>query len=129
MKAPIFNANTLLLNQNSGTLPNMRDTLSNYFQQTTFINIVKSVVNGQVVETQTPYCVLAIVEVMSGQQLMIKPEGQRQWRWISVWAYPDLFLNTDDIVQYLGVNYRVDHKNDWSVYGYLQYDLVEDYKA
>ena len=107
----------------------MRDTLSNYFQQTTFINIVKSVVNGQVVETQTPYCVLAIVEVMSGQQLMIKPEGQRQWRWISVWAYPDLFLNTDDIVQYLGVNYRVDHKNDWSVYGYLQYDLVEDYKA
>lgn len=127
-QAPLVNASSVPLDANPGTLPNMQDAMGDYFQNTEFVRITKTVLNGQVVETRCPFSMKAIVANFTGQQLMMKEIGQRKWKWISVWAYPNIILTPDDVICYLGVNYRVDHKNDWSVYGYLQYDLVEDYK-
>lgn len=127
MAIPIFNASSVLLNQNPGTLPNVSRALLNWFQPLNFVTIVKTVVNFAVVETLTTVNFLGVRQPFTPQMLLMKPEGERQWKWETIHALPGLILSPDDIITFLGVNYRVMQKLDWKEYGYVQYDIVQDY--
>lgn len=125
----IFSASSVPLNQNPGSLPNMQDALTDWFQPLYFTQIVKTVVNFQVVETPTITQFMGVRQPFSAQQLMMRPEGQREWRWEMIHCYPSLVLRPDDIITFNNVNYRVMHKWDYTEYGYIQYDIVQDYEG
>ena len=127
MKTLIVNANTRTLDRVTPNLPNMRETMTEWFQPLQFILVKKSVENFEAVETQTVVSFSGIVENISPQELQMRPEGQRKWEYINVWAGPELELSVDDIFRYQNKNYRVMTKNDWSSYGYVQYQCAEDY--
>lgn len=127
MSIPIQNANAVLLSANSGTLPDMGDALLNYFQPMTFTQIVKSVVNYQDVETPTNTQFLGVWQPFSAQKLMMKPEGERKWKWFTVHTQIQLPLEPDDVVYYLTVQYRVMEKFDYSLYNFYEYHLANDY--
>lgn len=129
MKPIITNANSRTLDQIAATVPNMSETVSEWFQNVIFDLIKKITVNFEVQELHTQIIFQGIVENISPQQLEMKPEGQRKWQWISVWATPELILQPDDIFRYRDKNYRVMSKNDWSAYGYVQYEAMEDYTS
>jgi len=90
--------------------------------------IKKTTDNFQVVETEKQIVFQGIVENLKPTDLEMKPEGQRKWRWISVWTTPELELEIDDRFSYQHVNYRVMSKNDWTAYGYASYECMEDYE-
>lgn len=127
MAIPIFNASSVLLNQNPGTLPNVSRALLNWFQPLNFVTIVKTVVNFAVVETLTTVNFLGVRQPFTPQMLLMKPEGERQWKWETIHALPGLILSPDDIITFLGVNYRVMQKLDWKEYGFVEYHIVQDY--
>lgn len=128
MKGMIFNANTRTLDNISPNLPNMENTIMDWMQTIIFTMIKKTTENFQVIEKETKVVFQGIVENIKPSNLDMKPEGQRKWRWISVWSSPELELQIDDRFNYQHVNYRVMSKNDWSVYGYVQYECMEDYE-
>jgi len=123
----IKNAKDTPLNLNPNTLPNMSEALDGWFQNMTFTKIEKSVVNFKNVEVKTSYTTKGVKQPMSAQSIQMKPEGQRAWIWVTIHCLPDLILNIDEIVFYMDVPYRVKSKMDYKEYGYLSYDLVEDY--
>lgn len=125
----IKDASSIPLTANSGTLPNVSGALLNWFQILTFTTIVKTVVNFQLVETTTTQDYQAVIQPFTAQQLMIKPEGQRLWKWFTLHSFTDLILVPDDIATIQGVAYRVMGKWDWKEYGYIEYHLVEDYTS
>ena len=125
----IQNACDVPLNQNSGTLPNMSETLTNTLQQMVFQDIKKKVVNGQVVETTNPINFQGSWIPFTIRQLMMKPEGQRRWMWFQVLALTPLPLSPDDVVTYIGKQFRVMQVNDFSLYGYYEYHLADDYQG
>lgn len=127
MGVPIFNANQLTLPQAVGTLPDVNCGLLNWFQQLTFEQITKTTVNFQVVETPTIISFLGVWQPFSPQQLFLKSEGQRAWKWFTCHAEPNAPLVPDDIVIQAGVNYRVMKKLDYKAYGYIEYQLIEDW--
>ena len=57
----------------------------------------------------------------------MKPEGQRAWKWFSVHADPSLSLTPDEVITYQSTQYRVKGKTDYTGYGYIYYELIEDY--
>lgn len=128
MKNIIFNANSRTLDQITPNLPNMGATLTEWLQTITFTVVKKTTENFQVIETVKSIVFEGIVENVQPQNLDIRQEGQRKWRYISVWSTIDLELNPDDKFDYQRVKYRVMSKNDWSNYGYIQYECVEDYQ-
>lgn len=128
MKQPIFNAGDRKLTQNPGTLPNMQSAVLDYFQPMMFTRIVKTVENFNVVEKPASYYFQGVRQPFTKQQLMMKPEGQRSWKWEMIHALPSLILNPDDIINFNNVTYRVMGKLDYAEYGYLQYEIVQDYK-
>lgn len=128
MTQPIHNANTVPLNVNSGTMPNLAEGLYDWFQNMTFTTIVKTIVNFAEVETLTTINFMGIMQPMSPRQLMMKPDGQRSWRWFTIHAFPFLRLNTDEIITFTdGISYRVMGIVDYTRNGYVEYHCVADY--
>lgn len=127
MAIPISNAKDKLLNENTGSLPDMGGALLSWFQAMTFTVIVKTVVNFQVVETPTNVDFRGVWQQLSDRKLMMKPEGQRSWSWFQVHASPGLALQPDDVVSYLGVQYRVMARIDHRLYNFIEYHITNDF--
>ena len=128
MSAPITNAKDTLLDQLTGTLPNVSNVLLDWFQPITLILIKKSVVNFKLLEDRTPIIFMGVVESQTPTQIAMKPEGQRQWNYLNIWTLPNITLKIDDVFSYMGKEYRAERKNDWTQYGYCEFECVEDYK-
>jgi hypothetical protein len=128
MGVPIFNANSVPLNQNSGTMPDVSGALQNWFQPMQFTQVAK-VVNSvfQLSETPTTYAFMGVWQPAQPSNLEIKLQGQRKWKWFTVHASPGIPLSPDDVVNYLGVQYRVMSMNDYTLNGYIEYRLINDY--
>lgn len=124
---PLINASSRPLNLNPGTLPDMTDVLTNFFQPMTFTQITKAIVNSLLTETQTQINTSGTRQALSPQQLALKPEGQRAWRWQQIHTWPNVILSPDDIIIFGPKSYRVMAKIDHTEYGYLEYHVVEDY--
>jgi hypothetical protein len=124
---PIFNANQLTLDQNTGTLPDVSGGIYDYFQPITFSQIIKTVVNFQVIETPTITACSGVWQPMGSRRLEIMPHGQRKWRLFEFWTTLAVQLQPDDVITYLSVQYRVLNREDWKLSGILHYDLAEDY--
>lgn len=128
----IGNASNIPLNQQSGTVPSLGTSLLDWFQQITFGKITKVIDGYQTVETVVNIVFQGVVQPLSGVHLDMKPEGEQRWNWISVMTAASpagavLDLAVDDIIIYLGVEYRVMTKRDYSLYSYVYYELVQDY--
>ena len=61
------------------------------------------------------------------QPLKMLPEGQRKWRYFTVYALSNLDLQPDEIFTIKGINYRILGKTDWKEYGFISYECIEDY--
>lgn len=125
--APIKNASDVSLADNPGTLPNLSEAMTSWFQTMTFTRLTKAIVNFSTVETPVSYTFTGVKQPFSPEQLEMKPEGMRSWKWFTIHALPDLILATDDIITLTGIDYRVMTKRDYKEYGYVQYEVVEDY--
>lgn len=123
----ISNAKDTALAANSGTLPDMNDAIRSWFQQMVFSRVLKTIVNFQVVETKTDTAFMGVWQPYSPKQIQQLPEGQRAWSWFMVHADPSLLLQPDELITYLGVQYRVKSNTDYTQYGYIEYHLIEDY--
>ena len=127
---PIYNASNRPLPNNSGTLPEVDETLANWFQSMTFEQVGKIVNNVfQVVETPTTFSFLGVWQPSQPSELEMRAQGQRKWQWFSVHSWPGVPLEPDDVINYLGVQYRVMSMNDYTLYGFIEYRLINDYSG
>jgi hypothetical protein len=115
------------LNQIAGTLPYVADAMDGWMMPLVFGVVTKTAVNGQAVEDVTDVAFNGVIQPLTERQLMLKPEGERAWTWYWVHADTSLVLQVDAVIRYLGVQYRVMSRKDWSLSGYIEYHLVQDY--
>jgi hypothetical protein len=123
----IANGKDRKLTENTGTPPDVSGAMQNWFQPITFSRITKTTQNYIVIETKEDVSFQGVWQPFSPKQLTIKPEGQRSWSWFTCHAEPGLVLLPDEIISYLGVQYRVMAQNDYRLYGYVEYHLIQDY--
>lgn len=124
---PLHDAADVPLSSNPGTLPNMADTIANWFQLLVFEKIVKTVVGFAVQETTTPVQFQGVVYTEPKRKLIMAPDGQRLWKVKTVVCWPSAPIGPDDVVLYENVQYRVLASADYKQYGFMSYDLVQDY--
>lgn len=117
------------LNLSTGTLPQVGAALLDWFQNMVFVIVTTEVIDFVAQQVGTPINFRGVWQPLSPQKLMVKPEGQRNWKWFMLHSDTTLDLENDDVVQYLGVQYRVMAKNDYGKYGYFEYHLVNDYSG
>lgn len=123
----ILNAKDVSLTSNPGTLPNMQAALLDYFQAMTFTVITKAVVDHESVETRTQTSTRGVWQPLSPQKVMMKPEGQRHWKWQQIHAVPDLVLEVDSVIEKNGEKFRIMDRLDYREYGYVEYHAQGDF--
>lgn len=123
----IINAANISINQQNTSVPDVSGALQNYFQKMTFVLLQKTVNGFQAVEDSLPIEFWATLQPFTPRQLMLKPEGQRAWTWFTLHAEPGVVLKVDDVVQYLDKQFRVMAQTDFRLYGYVLFELVQDW--
>ena len=127
MSGPIANNSNNPLFFKQGTVPDVSGALTDYFQQMVFEPLVKTVQGFQVVETPNPINFRGVIQPFTERQLMLRPEGQRAWTWFLLHSDPTLTLQVDDVVLWLGKQTRVMSRKDFSLYGFTEYRLCQDF--
>ncbi len=61
------------------------------------------------------------------EQLKIKPEGQRSWKWFMLHTTTDVVLLTDDVIKKNGQSFVVMEKGNYDENGYVMYHIVDAY--
>lgn len=91
-----------------------------------FAIIRKEAVDGEVVETKADIEYFqGVLQPLPPRKLLIKPEGQRTWKWWTLWTEQALALD-NQIKDENGVLFRVLAVSDWRrAGGYFEYDLAE----
>jgi len=107
----------------------MREAFSGLYQRLTFTKVTKTVVDFEVVETEDPRFAMGVRQPLSAQKLMMKPEGQRSWKWEMIHSTPELVLSVDEVIVFGRTRYRVMEKFDWKEYGYVEYHIVQDFTS
>lgn len=111
----------------SSMLPDVSVGISALLQNMKVGVVQKRVINNRTEEVTVWKDVLACRQAMP-ENLAISKEGERSWRWHTIYASPDLDLETDDLVIIRGIRYRIMDKENWQEYGYLKYSAIEDYR-
>lgn len=121
----IVNGKDFLIGSNNPNLPNMSDTIVDWFLPIVFGIVAKSVVAGRVVETITDIETSGVVQPLKPEAIARKPEGTRSWVWLQIHCLPEVALKNDEIISYKGKRYRVDARLNYTDYGYIEYHICE----
>jgi hypothetical protein len=134
MSATIQNAANIPLTYQQGTVPNMIEALTDWFQKMSFTQLVKTVTGYEVIETPTITEFWGVIMPFSPRELKLLPEGQRAWSYYNLYTQFCLTLQVDDVIQVLGYNFapiqcRVMARENYSQYSYFRYTLLQDWQG
>lgn len=126
---PMQNANSVPLDANPGTLPDLSGALRNWVRPMVFGVVTKAIVNFVVSETVRNVDFRGVWQPFKTRDLKQKPHGQRKWSWFMVHSTTNLLLLPDDIINFKGTQYRVMENLEYDGYGFFEYHLIEDYSG
>lgn len=122
----------LNLNKNrtlSCGFPQVAEVLTGWETSITLVKVVQSISEGDRVTTEQNITFLGVIQPLRTEQLMAKPENMRSWEWLWVHAKSGtLNLQTGDKIRYNNTLYKVMGKKDYSLNGYVEYEIVKDYQ-
>ena len=112
------------------SFPNMSQTLSGWEVPLTLVKVIQDIVDGDASFTTEQVTFLGVVQPLRTEQLELKPEGQRSWEWLWIHAKSGtLNLHTADKILFNSKTYKVEGVKDYSLNGFVEYELVRDYET
>jgi len=122
----VFNYNP---NATLSGMPNMSTTLNGWEVPLTLTKITQSISEGDASFTEQQINFMGVWQPLSQERLQSKDIGQRSWEWIWIHAKAGtLNLTTADKVIFNGKRYKVMAVKDYSLNGFIEYELVRDYQ-
>lgn len=123
----LVNAKDLTLPNNVGGLPDVGAAVMALLQPVSVGLVVQQLINGYYEPISTVVQTQASIQPLP-QELAIKMEGERNWRWSLIHILPNVVLNNNDLITLFGIQYKVMKKENWAQYGYLDYFVVENFQ-
>ena len=105
-------------------LPDMSDAFDGWDDPMTFKRIEKTVVNHQAVNRvvdDSPFN--GVLQPIPPRKLMARPEGERAWRWWTLWTPQVLSIGTT-IMGPDNHKYRVVSASDYG--GHTEYEITDE---
>lgn len=110
-------------------MPQMAMTLNGWEVQLTLVKVFQDIVEGDLVTTEQEISFVGVWQPLKDEDLQFKPEGQRSWEWIWIHAKSGtLNLQTADKVIFNNKRYKVMSVKDYSLNGFIEYQLVRDFE-
>lgn len=121
--------NKTISNSLRSGMPNMANTLNGWEVPLSLIKVIQSESEGDLVTTEKQINFMGVWQPLRNEQLELKPEGQRSWEWCWIHAKAgELNLETADKVIFNGKRFKVVTKKDYSLNGFVEYEICRDYE-
>ena len=115
---------------NFSGMPQMNSTLFGWEQALELVKVVQSIIEGDLSTQEIKIDFRGVVQPLRDEQLSLLPEGQRSWEWLWIHAVAGtLNLETGDKIKFQGKTYKITSKKDYSLNGYIEYQMVRDYNG
>jgi hypothetical protein len=88
--------------------------------------VTTEIINYRQVETEVEKVANMMIQPLPQQIVDKKPEGQRDWKYWTIWSNAEFNLN--DIIIVNNKRYKIKSKQDWGEAKYYQYETIEDYE-
>jgi hypothetical protein len=121
----ITQAGKKTLSQNPA-LPSSAGVIEDFLQVVKIGRVQTTLVRGKAQEIITWVDTMASRQPMS-ESLSVRKEGERSWRWHVFHVLPDVLLGTGEVIEFQGMRYKIMEKEDWSQYGFLKYNAIEQF--
>lgn len=110
-------------------MPQMDTTLYGWEVPLTLVKVVQSVVDGDLVTTETQINFKGVWQPFNFQQLTLLPEGQRDWSHYWIHTKTAIELNTADKFLFNDKRYKVIERKDYNLNGFYEYHVILDYES
>lgn len=110
-------------------MPQMSETLTGWQVPLILGRVTQEIIEGDKEEKITWFNFLGVWQPLKDEELQFKPEGLRSWGWIWIHAVSgSLNLETGDKVIFNQKRYKIMAVKDYSLNGFIEYQLVRDYE-
>lgn len=108
------------------SFPDVSDAFWDWTNAVQFKLVTTTVADFEVSESELASITFdGVLQPIPERKLLVKPEGQRNWKWWFLWT--TFSLKNDQIIEDdSGKQYRVMQQEDWRNGGHQQYQLVQD---
>jgi hypothetical protein len=96
-------------------------------QPVNVMTVTQQMINGYYKPISQTIATQASIQPLP-QELALKMEGERNWRWSLIHILPNVDLQNNDLITLFGIQYKVMKKEAWFQYGYLAYYVVEGFQ-
>ena len=111
-------------------MPQMAMTLTGWEVPLTLVKVIQDIVDGDAVFTEQQINFMGCWQPLKDEQLQFLPENQRSWEWIWIHAKSsELNLQTADKVIFNDKRYKVMAVKDYSLNGFVEYQLIRDFES
>lgn len=111
-------------------MPQMSATLTGWEVPLTLVKVIQDIVEGDAVFTEQQINFMGCWQPLRDEELQFKPEGQRSWEWIWIHSKSsELNLQTADKVIFNNKRYKVMAVKDYSLNGFVEYQLIRDFES
>jgi len=110
-------------------IPQIQVALNGWESGIDLIKITQTVVDFETVETEVISSFKGVIQPLGPEKLNIKPIELRSWKWLQIHTRTELSLETNDRIQYAGERYKVMETLDYSLNGYFEYHVIEDFET
>ncbi len=108
-------------------IPQIKVAFNGWESPISLVKITKTIVDFEPVETTETLEFKGVVQPLTPEALKRKPLESRSWVWLMIHTKTAIELNTGDLIIRDGKRFEVEFKNDFELYNYFEYHLVEDF--
>ena len=116
--------------QRPGKFPQMGAVIVPWQNAITFRKVVNTQVDGEVSQATTDIAFEGVMLPMRSQEIFYKTEGQRAWKWFTLYVRNQCDIEVGDTISDIGgQEYKVYKANQWAEAGFSVYDLSQDFET
>jgi len=116
--------------QRAGPFPQVGGIFAAWQNAMTLKKVTETIVNFEAVKTTVDFVFEGVFQPMTPREISHKLEGERNWKWWTLWVKPGLSIKNGDIIEdFNGLKFKVEKTTDWTQGGFVKHDLTEDYKV
>ena len=121
----MFNYNP---NANLTNMPNMANTLSGWEAPLSLIKVTQSIIDGDAVFNEQITNFMGVIQPLRSEDLAMKPEGQRSWKYYWIHTNSNLPFQTADKIIFKDKRYKITDIKDYGLNGFRELEVILDYQ-